>query len=64
MQIDKSGTALYAMQKAMEQPQLLLDILQKSVQPEQTLAAQSKSVIEGSEVAAMTGKGQKIDIVV
>ena len=63
MQIDKSGTALYTMQKALEQPQLLLDILQKSV-PDQKLAAQATSVTEGSDVAAVTGKGQKINIVV
>lgn len=64
MEISKGGTALFAMQKAMEQPRQLLDILQKSVQSEQKLPSPPKSDREGSDIAAMTGKGQQVNIVV
>lgn len=63
MQINKAYPAFFAMQKAMEQPKLLLDMLQKSVYPEQTLAAPPNSATQESDIATQTGKGQQINII-
>ncbi len=63
MQINKTGPALYAMQKALAQPKMLLALLQKSVQADQKLAAAQNSAPHESDVAVLTGKGQQINLV-
>ena len=64
MEINSSGSAaLYAMQKALPQPQQTLDVLQKNAKPEQSPAAPPQSDSEDNEVAEMTVKGQKLNIV-
>ena len=62
----KGGAALYAMQKALQQPQQMLDVLQNSVKTEQSLAASPQSDGDGAdnEIAEMTGKGKNINITV
>jgi len=64
MEINSRGSAaLYAIQKALQQPQQTLDVLQKSAKPEQSPATPPQSDSEDNEVAEMTGKGQKLNIV-
>jgi len=59
----KGGAALYAMQKAIQQPQQMLDHLQKSGNTAQTLAAPpTDGDGADNEIPEMTGKGQIINI--
>jgi len=59
----KGGAALYAMQKAIRQPQQMLDQLQndgKAAQPHAAPPTDGDGA--DKEVAEMTGKGQNINI--
>lgn len=64
MQINKTAPALYAMRKALEQPKMLLELLQGNFPTDQKLATPSGSAIAESDVVATTGKGQQINIIV
>lgn len=59
-----SGAAAYVMKKAMEMPNILLDLLQQSAGFEgQSHATQSPVSSQPVALAAITGKGKLIDVV-
>ena len=62
----KGGAALYAMQKALQQPQQMVDVVQKSLKSEPMPATSPRSDSDGmdSETAEMTGRGKNINITV
>ena len=56
------GASTYAMKKAMEMPNILMNLIQNSAIEKQTLGTKSP-ISQPIDVSAVTGKGKIIDLV-
>lgn len=58
-----TGASTNAMKKAMDMPNLLLNLLGKTPGAGQSLNAQQTEVQQAADLASVTGKGKIIDVV-
>ena len=56
------GASSYAMKKAMEMPELMLNLLQE-IPESQSLKTENAAVQPATDLSGVTGKGKLIDII-